>query len=204
MEHRKELRPDAGTAWIAPLDPKKRRLPVGKTTAAIVLVGGLTAGGLGLAAATDSSGPPPGYSGPDTSRYFPSRIPVAGPHGVAGYVPREDLVGPPQTAGPVPANRAPLERASWSGTCRIPRDLGRRKAGWLLGPACGIHQSRKLRPREQRLLMALVPFGRLKILIQDADGPRRIGGAFQVLRRSSICVPACPLSPGRSHPANPL
>lgn len=99
----KELRPDAGTAVIAPLDPKKRRLPVGKTTAAIVLVGGLTAGGLGLAAATDSSGPPPGYSGPDASRYFPSRIPVAGPHGVAGYVPREDLVGPPQTAGPVPA-----------------------------------------------------------------------------------------------------
>jgi hypothetical protein len=98
----KELRRDPDTAALAPPDPRKRRLRVGKTTAAIVLVGGLAAGGVGLAAATSSSGPPPKYSGPDMARYFPDRVPVAGPNGIAGYVPRDDLLGPPPVAGPIP------------------------------------------------------------------------------------------------------
>ena len=98
----KKLRRDADAAAIAPLDPRKRRLRVGKTTAAILLVGGLAAGGAGLAAATISSGPPPKYSGPDIARYFPDRVPVEGPNGIAGYVPRDDLFGPPPVAGPIP------------------------------------------------------------------------------------------------------
>lgn len=102
----KKYRHDADS--VDPLfAPRKRRITVGRTTASIVLAGGLAAGGAGLAAAISSSGPPPNYSGPDISKYFPNRVPVAGPHGVAGYVPREDLMGPPPVDGPIPAADTP-------------------------------------------------------------------------------------------------
>lgn len=105
----KAHRHDSGPVVSPLFAPRKRRFPVGRTTAAIVLAGGLAAGGVGLAAAVtgSSSSPPANYSGPDISKDFPDRVGVAGPHGVVGYVPREDLMGSPPVGGPIPVADTP-------------------------------------------------------------------------------------------------